>query len=91
MNADNKTVPDVVENEDMSQHPVAEEVCVNEDADEKVAQLENVSKGVFKSQLAVLQSYFHSGANYCVLALVVSMFILTQILASGYDFWMSYW
>lgn len=89
VNVKDKTATDVEGDRDKKQDPLEKEVCMNEDDEEEVAQLEDVSKG--KSQFAVFRSYFRSGANYYALASVLFMFILTQLLASGYDYWMSFW
>lgn len=39
----------------------------------------------------VLKEYFHHGANYFVLCLLLMCFIISQIATTGNDYWVSYW
>lgn len=57
--------------------------------EEKVAKLEDISKN--KSRDSVFKTYFQSGANVYVITLILTLFILSQILASGCDFWVAFW
>lgn len=56
---------------------------------EEVAKLEDTSKN--KANDSTLKTYFLSGANYCVLGLILMLFISSQILASGCDYWVAFW
>ncbi|XP_044751806.1 ATP-binding cassette subfamily C member 4-like [Coccinella septempunctata] len=50
---------------------------------------EESSKGKVKGSLFF--NYLHSGSNYCVVTFVIFLYILTQVLASSIDFFISYW
>lgn len=56
---------------------------------EALQQMEGSSKGQVKG--SVSGTYFTSGANFLVLAVVLILFALTQALASGADYWVSFW
>lgn len=56
---------------------------------EALQQMEATSKGQVKGSIS--GTYLKSGANFCVLAVVFILFILTQVLASGADYWVSFW
>lgn len=56
---------------------------------EQLQQLEQSSKGLVKG--SVFGMYLKSGANVCVLLIIASLFLITQFLASGADYWVSYW
>lgn len=56
---------------------------------EALQQMEASSKGQVKG--SVSGTYFTSGANFLVLAVVLILFALTQALASGADYWVSFW
>lgn len=62
---------------------------LNVAGEEKLAKLEDTSKN--KTKDSTLKTYFLSGANIYVLGLVLILFISTQILASGCDYWVAYW
>lgn len=59
------------------------------DCKEEVAELENVSKN--KTGDSTFKTYFRSGANVCALIVTLTLFFLSQILASGCDFWVAFW
>lgn len=56
---------------------------------ETLQSMEASSKGQVRG--SVSSTYFTSGANFFVLTIIVILFILTQVLASGVDFWMTFW
>lgn len=56
---------------------------------EVLQQMEASSKGQVKGSVSGI--YLKSGANFFVLAIVFILFILTQVLASGADYWVSFW
>lgn len=56
---------------------------------EALQQMEASSKGQVKG--SVSGTYFTSGANFVVLAIILVLFTLTQVLASGADYWVSFW
>lgn len=56
---------------------------------EPQAEMEASSKGKVKENL--LLSYLHAGAHWSVIGVLFIMFVVTQILASGADKWVSYW
>lgn len=62
---------------------------LNVDCKEEVAKLEEVSKN--KSRDSTLETYFRSGANFCTLIVLLALFLFSQILASGCDFWVAFW
>lgn len=65
------------------------------DKDEKIKEsqplnVEKMSKGRFKGNVAV--NYINSGAsNFFVLSLLLLMFLLTQVIVSFSDYWVSTW
>ncbi|KAJ6642102.1 ATP-binding cassette subfamily C member 4 [Pseudolycoriella hygida] len=59
------------------------------DSKEEVAKLEDVSKN--KNQDSAFISYFRSGANVWSLTSLFMLFLLSQVLASGCDFWVAFW
>lgn len=67
----------------------ADENKVNGKSVEALQQMEASSKGQVKGSIS--GTYFTSGANFFVLAIVFILFILTQVLASGADYWVSFW
>lgn len=56
---------------------------------EKVAQLEDTSKT--KAGESTITTYFLSGANTIALGSIFMLFISTQLLASGCDYWVAFW
>ncbi len=56
---------------------------------EVLQQMEASSKGQVKG--SVSGTYLTSGANFFVLAIIFILFGLTQVLASGADYWVSFW
>lgn len=56
---------------------------------EQPQQLEASSRG--KVEGSIFGMYLKSGANWFVLSVIASLFLLTQVLASGADYWVSYW
>lgn len=56
---------------------------------EALQQLEASSKGQVKGSIS--GTYLKSGANFFVLAVILILFVLTQVLASGADYWVSFW
>lgn len=61
----------------------------NDQAPEQPQQLEASSKG--KVSGSIFGMYLTSGANWCVLLIIGALFLITQVLASGADYWVSYW
>lgn len=57
--------------------------------EDEVAKLEDISKN--KSRDSTFITYFRSGANHYVLTLILTLFILSQVLASGCDYWVAFW
>lgn len=51
--------------------------------------LEESSKGKVKG--SVTASYFRAGANWFGISLVFIFFIISQVLASAADYWVSVW
>ncbi|XP_069689580.1 probable multidrug resistance-associated protein lethal(2)03659 isoform X2 [Periplaneta americana] len=39
----------------------------------------------------VYNTYLRAGGNYCVLLTLILLFVLSQVLASGCDYWITYW
>lgn len=56
---------------------------------EPLQQLELSSKG--KVEGSVFAMYLRSGANLFVLFVIMLSFLLTQLMGSGADYWVSYW
>lgn len=52
-------------------------------------QLEASSKGQVRGSVG--GAYLRSGANWCVLFIIMVLFLLTQLVASGADYWVSFW
>lgn len=84
-NEDNRTDDE----EKVNQSKVAVVKELNVAGEEEVAKLENTSKN--KTGDSTFKTYFLSGANFYVLAFVLLLFILSQILASGCDYWVAFW
>lgn len=82
---------DLSENDDnlneQSSAAAVKELNVSEE--EKVAELEDTSEN--KSKDSTLKTYFLSGTNAYVLGVVLTLFALAQLLASGCDFWVAFW
>lgn len=51
--------------------------------------METSSKGQVKG--SVSGTYFTSGANFSFMCFIFILFILAQVLASGADYWVSFW
>lgn len=64
----------------------AEQKKANSEPKENV---EESSKGKVKGSLFGI--YLKSGSNFCVLSIVLTLFLLTQAAASVIDWWVSYW
>lgn len=62
---------------------------LNVDATDEVAKLEDTSKN--KARDSLMKTYFRSGSNFCALTGLFTLFVLSQILASGCDFWVAFW
>lgn len=56
---------------------------------EQVLQLEASSKGKVKGSVG--GAYLKSGANLCILLVILALFLMTQVIASGADYWVSFW
>lgn len=56
---------------------------------EQLQQLELSSKGMVKG--SVFAMYLRSGSNLCGLFVVMMLFLITQVMASAADYWVSYW
>lgn len=67
----------------------ADDGKVNGKSVEALQQMEASSKGQVKG--SVSGTYLKSGTNLFVLFIVFVLFILTQVLASGADYWVSFW
>lgn len=59
------------------------------DGMEEAVQMEASSKG--KVDGFILLEYFKAGAQWPDFLLIIVLFIFTQFLASGSDYWISYW
>lgn len=57
--------------------------------EEQVAKLEDTSKN--KTKDSTFKTYFRSGANFYVLGVILLLFVSSQILASGCDYWVAFW
>lgn len=55
----------------------------------KGVQMEDSSRGKVKGSVST--NYFTAGANWFVLFLLMSAFVVAQLVASGADFWVSIW
>lgn len=64
-----------------------EEIYGEEEPDQAM-QMESSSKGKVKGSNAL--NYFNAAAHWSVLASLAILFILTQLFASGADYWVSY-
>lgn len=75
-----------------SSSSVHESISSEKDKDKQrqfVSQLEEIS---FKSDSgSMMMNYLKSGAHWSVLPILFSVFLLTQILASAADIWISIW
>lgn len=56
---------------------------------EQLQQLEASSKGKVKGSVG--GAYLKSGANLCILLVIAALFFMTQVIASGADYWVSFW
>ena len=56
---------------------------------EQLQQLESSSKGQVHGSVSL--AYLRSGANICMLLFIFILFIITQVLASGFDYFVSFW
>ncbi|XP_049947426.1 ATP-binding cassette sub-family C member 4-like [Schistocerca serialis cubense] len=64
--------------------------AIGEEEDEEAPDMiEATTKGVVKTSPYI--GYFRSGTNYFVILLMLILFALAQILASGSDYYVSYW
>lgn len=61
----------------------------NDEEEVKGVEMEASSKGKVKGSLA--GNYFKAGANWFWLFILGIAFVLTQVLASGADYWVSVW
>lgn len=62
---------------------------IQEEEKEQGIGLEESSKGKVKGSVTV--NYFRAGANWFGLSLLLIFFIISQILASAADYWVSVW
>ncbi len=85
---DNENDEQAVEQEELKKAPVKE---LHAGGEEKVAQLEETSENKSKDSTSTFRTYFLSGANAFVLGSVFTLIILSQILASGCDYWVAFW
>lgn len=60
-----------------------------EKSKEQFAQLEASSKGQVHG--SVSGAYLKSGANWFLLSIILALFVITQVIASGADYWVSFW
>lgn len=72
-----------------SENASADERNANGKSADPLQQMEASSKGQVKG--SVSGTYFRSGANIFVLFIIFILFGLTQMLASGADYWVSFW
>lgn len=56
---------------------------------EQLQQLEASSKGQVRGSVGV--AYLKSGASLCILLVILTLFVITQVLASGADYFVAYW
>lgn len=61
----------------------------SDEKNEVIKELEASSRG--KISGSILLNYFKSANHSCTLAFLVASFLLTQILVSVADIWISYW
>lgn len=79
-------------NHQMSTHSTAssiEEARINEIQTEPVEIAETRTSGSVSN--SVYTSYFAAGGSICKIFFFFFICIFTQIIASGGDFWMTYW
>lgn len=62
---------------------------VKDDDHEPKETAELLAKGRIPKSLYL--KYFKSGASYFVFALLMLCFLLTQLVISGFDYWIAYW
>lgn len=60
-----------------------------ENATNKDLEMEASSKGKVKGSIP--GNYFKAGAHWSILAMMLILFVVVQILASGADLWVSFW
>lgn len=58
-------------------------------SEETLNNIETSSKGKVKGSL--LLQYFTAGSNFSELIVILILFGLTQLAASGCDYWVSFW
>ncbi|XP_036143534.1 multidrug resistance-associated protein 4 isoform X2 [Monomorium pharaonis] len=56
---------------------------------EKIPEGEMIARGRISGR--VYKEYFHCGGNYFILLMLLLFFVISQIAASGNDYWLSYW
>ncbi|XP_018575091.1 multidrug resistance-associated protein 4-like [Anoplophora glabripennis] len=76
------SLPDSILQEDNEEYESEEEI--------KIKDMQEVSsKGNVHGSL--LWKYFHSGGNFCFVAIVIILYILAQLSAGGVDYFVSFW
>lgn len=58
-------------------------------SEETLNNLETSSKGTVKGSL--LKQYFKAGAHFGEILVILTMFGTAQLIASGCDYWVSFW
>lgn len=66
-----------------------EKKTLHTDCKDELAKLEDISKK--RTRDSTFKTYFRSGANFCALTVLLLMFFVSQILASGCDYWVAFW
>lgn len=61
----------------------------NENPELKAQVAEQSSKGTVKGNL--LLKFFKRGINYCGILFLIFLFVLAQILSSGFDWFVQFW
>ncbi|XP_039312480.1 multidrug resistance-associated protein 4-like isoform X1 [Solenopsis invicta] len=62
---------------------------IDEDYIENTPEGEMMAHGQMSSK--VYKKYFHHGANYFVLFILLLFFVISQVATTGNDYWLSYW
>lgn len=75
-------------NTSITSHKSSTNGSIDEKNNEGV-QMEDSSIGKVKGSISI--NYFTAGANWFVLFLLLSAFVVAQLVASGADFWVSIW
>lgn len=72
-----------------SKKDLSEKEQTPEKTKEQFQQLEASSKGQVRGSVG--GAYLKSGANWFLLSIILALFVITQVIASGADYWVSFW